>query len=80
MFTEAGAALCDSEAYGCTFLSFGPNQIANIAESFATEAILDNVVDLGELVLQFYALYVDRRFVRFVHTCMHGAFPGIAAV
>ena len=25
-----------------------------------SEAILDNVVDLGELVLQFYALYVER--------------------
>ena len=25
------------------------------------QAILDNVVDLGELVLQFYGLYMDRQ-------------------
>eukprot|EP00439_Symbiodinium_sp_Y106_P042030 s6406_g5.t1 len=33
----------------------------DVAENMFTEAILDNVVDLGELVLQFYALYVDRQ-------------------
>ena len=68
MFTEAGAALCDSAPRGCTFQSCEPNHLAKIAESFTAEAILDNVVGLGELVLQFYALCVDRRFVRFVFT------------
>ena len=66
MFTEAGVR--------GSFLVTRGESIAKIAQSFHTKAILDNVVDLGELVLQFYALYVDRRFFR-----LHGAFPGIAA-
>lgn len=33
----------------------------DVPENMFTEAILDNVVDLGELVLQFYGLYMDRQ-------------------
>ena len=74
MFTEAGAAPCDSEGIQGSFLVLRAESIAKILQSFTTKAILDNVVDLGELVMQFYALYVDRRFIR-----LHWAFSGVAA-
>eukprot|EP00931_Biecheleriopsis_adriatica_P117368 TRINITY_DN92895_c0_g1_i1.p1 TRINITY_DN92895_c0_g1~~TRINITY_DN92895_c0_g1_i1.p1 ORF type:complete len:406 (-),score=66.97 TRINITY_DN92895_c0_g1_i1:70-1194(-) len=78
--------IAEGKAYESYLQNRGEKSL-DIPENIFNEAILDNVVDLGELVLQFYGAHVDRqptsknvkqgKLNRRLNKRMKKAFPGL---